>query len=132
MKSQILTELSSSQSKLRVVFATVALGMGVDIPCIRNVIHVGPPDTVREYFQETGRAGRDGKQSVAVLYYNNHDIATNRPGISDSIREYCKLQDTCLRMFLLGCLDIHDNVMKKPPHLCCSYCKMQFNIENTS
>ena len=54
MKNQILTELSSSQSKLRVVFLTVALGMGVDIPCITNVIHVGPPHTVREYFQETG------------------------------------------------------------------------------
>ena len=74
MKNQILTELSASQSKLRVVFATVALGMGVDIPCIRHVIHVGPPHTVRECFQETGRAGHDGKQSVAVLYYNNRDI----------------------------------------------------------
>ena len=132
MKNQILTELSASQSKLRVVFATVALGMGVDIPCIRHVIHVGPPHTVREYFQETGRAGRDGKQSVAVLYYNNRDIAISRAGISDSIREYCKLQDSCLRMFLLRCLDIHDNVMKTKPYLCCSYCKIQCNIKNTS
>ncbi|CAB4035489.1 Hypothetical predicted protein [Paramuricea clavata] len=124
MKNQILTELSSPLSKLRVVFATVALGMGIDIPCIRHVIHVGPPHTIREYFQETGRAGRDRKQSTAVLYYNKRDIAISRPGISDSIREYCKLEDSCLRMFLLGCLDVHD-VMKDNPHVCCSYCKMQ-------
>ncbi|CAB3992297.1 Hypothetical predicted protein [Paramuricea clavata] len=124
MKNQILTELSSPLSKLRVVFATVALGMGIDIPCIRHVIHVGPPHTIREYFQETGRAGRDRKQSTAVLYYNKRDIAMSRPGISDSICEYCKLEDSCLRMFLLGCLDVHD-VMKDNPHVCCSYCKMQ-------
>lgn len=61
MKDQILNELSSSTSKIRLVFATVAMGMGVDIKSIRQVIHVGPPHTIREYFQETGRAGRDGK-----------------------------------------------------------------------
>ena len=69
MKQQILKELSSSASKVRLIFATVAMGMGVDIKAIRQVIHVGPSRTVREYFQETGRAGRDGKQSFATLYY---------------------------------------------------------------
>ena len=48
------------QSKVRVIFATVAMGMGVDIPSIRHVIHVGPPRTIREYFQETGQAGMAG------------------------------------------------------------------------
>ena len=67
MKDSILKELSSPSSTVRVVFATVAMGMGVDIPSIRNVIHVGPPRTIREYIQETGRAGRDGKQSFALL-----------------------------------------------------------------
>ncbi|XP_067032975.1 putative ATP-dependent DNA helicase Q1 [Acropora muricata] len=71
MKDSILKELSSPSSTVRVVFATVAMGMGVDIPSIRNIIHVGPPRTIKEYIQETGRAGRDGKQSFAVLYYNN-------------------------------------------------------------
>ena len=101
MKEQILTELSSQTSTVRVIFATVAMGMGVDITSIRKIIHVGPPRTVREYFQETGRAGRDGKQSTALLYYNNRDIAKNREGISDQIRTYCKLEDSCLREFLL-------------------------------
>jgi superfamily II DNA helicase RecQ len=86
-------------SKLRVVFATVALGMGIDIPCIRHVIHIGPPHTIREYFQETGRAGLDRKQSTAVLYYNKRDIAMSRPGISVTIREYWKLEESCLNRF---------------------------------
>ena len=60
MKEQVLRELSADKSKVRVVFATVAMGMDVDIPSIRRVIHVGPPRSVREYLQETGRAGRDG------------------------------------------------------------------------
>ena len=74
MKDQVLKELSSSTSKVRVVFATVAMGIGVDILSIRHVIHVGLPRTIREYFQETGRAGRDGQVSTAVLYYKSRDI----------------------------------------------------------
>ncbi|XP_068692465.1 ATP-dependent DNA helicase Q1-like [Montipora foliosa] len=123
MKDQILKELSSSVSKVRVVFATVAMGMGVDIPSIRTVIHVGPPRTVREYFQETGRAGRDGKQAHALLYYNNRDIATNRTGMSDDVRSFCQLEDGCLRKFLLNCLDARVPDRKGPSRYCCSYCE---------
>ena len=60
MNEHILKELSTPALKIRVMFATVAMGMGVDIPAIRHVIHVGPPCTVREYFQETGRASAMG------------------------------------------------------------------------
>ena len=123
MKDQILKELSSAVSKVRVVFATVAMGMGVDIQAIQTVIHVEPPRTVREYFQETGRAGRDGKLAHAVLYYNNRDIAKNREGMSDNIRNFCRLEDGCLRKFLLGCLDAKVPDTKGPSHLCCSYCE---------
>ncbi|CAB4009118.1 Hypothetical predicted protein [Paramuricea clavata] len=51
--------------------------MGVDIPCIREIIYAGPPASIQQYFQETGRDGRDGLQSKAVLYYNNRDIGKN-------------------------------------------------------
>ena len=56
MKEQILRQLCSGTSTVRVIFATVAMGMGVEIPSIRNVIHIGPPCSVKAYFQETGRA----------------------------------------------------------------------------
>ena len=62
-----------------------------------------------QYFQETERAGRYGKQATAVLYYNNHDIALHQQGISDDVREYCKLIDESLRNFLLHCLNFHNN-----------------------
>ena len=93
MKGQILKELALPTSKVRVIFATIAMSMGADIPSIRHIIHVGPPHTIREYFQETGQAGRDGQSSTIVLYYNNHDIDKNREGIpiSDDIRTFCQL-----------------------------------------
>lgn len=123
MKDQILKELALPTSKVRVIFATVAMGMGVDIPSIRHVLHVGPPRTIREYFQETGRAGRDGKSATAVLYYNNVDIAKNKAGMSEDIRTYCKLEDKCLRKFLLKCLDARETDLNIVGHLCCCYCK---------
>ncbi|XP_068674590.1 bifunctional 3'-5' exonuclease/ATP-dependent helicase WRN-like [Montipora foliosa] len=66
MKETILKELCNPDSKCRVVFATMALGMGVNISSVKEVIHIGPPRSVREYFQEAGRAGRDNKQSHAI------------------------------------------------------------------
>lgn len=91
-KHLVLTELPSPCSKVRVIFATVAMGMGVDVASIRFVIHVGPPRSIREYMQETGRAGLDGKPSTVILHYNNKDIATNRTEISDDIRVYRRLE----------------------------------------
>ena len=51
-----------------IVVATIAFGMGVDCPDIHQIVHIGPPNDVESYIQETGRAGRDSMQSVAVLF----------------------------------------------------------------
>lgn len=83
----------------------MALGIGVNIPSVREVIHVSPPRSVREYFQEGGRAGRDNKQSNAILHYNNHDIAAKKPGMTEQMWLYCKSTGKCLRKQLLFYLD---------------------------
>ncbi len=75
------------QDEVRIMVATNAFGMGIDKPDVRIVIHMDCPSSVEAYFQEAGRAGRDGKKSFAVLLYNNNDIKKLRKRVDDSFPE---------------------------------------------
>ena len=66
VKIKIIAQFTKP-SPLQVVIATVAFGMGINCPDVRHVIHWGVPTDVEMYVQESGRAGRDGKLSCAVI-----------------------------------------------------------------
>ena len=72
------------ENKYRVMVATNAFGMGIDKPDVRVVIHVDCPDSIEAYFQEAGRAGRDGFKAYAVLLYNRHDERKLKKRITDT------------------------------------------------
>ena len=74
-------------NQVRVMVATNAFGMGIDKPDVRMVIHMGCPDSLEAYFQEAGRAGRDGQKSYAVLLYDDNDKMKLKRRIADNFPE---------------------------------------------
>ena len=71
-------------NKKRVIVATNAFGMGIDKPDVRVVAHIDSPDSIEAYFQEAGRAGRDGTKSFAVLLWNDGDPAKLKKRINSN------------------------------------------------
>ena len=80
-------QIAWQNDKTRVMVATNAFGMGIDKPDVRVVIRVDCPDSVEAYFQEAGRAGRDGQKAYAVLLYNDADHRKLEKRISDTFPE---------------------------------------------
>ncbi len=79
--------------KVRVMVATTAFGMGIDKPDVRLVIHTDCPSSPEAYFQEAGRAGRDGKKAYAVLLYNRNDEQKLRKRITDTFPDKQLIRD---------------------------------------
>lgn len=85
-------------NRVSTVVATNAFGMGIDHPNVRYVIHLQIPESVESYFQEAGRAGRDGEFSQAVLLYNEHDKIIVKKQYIDGLPDVSAIKEIYRRL----------------------------------
>ena len=120
VKEEIIQSFCGQQGSLRIVIATIAFGMGLDCPDMRQIIHWGPSLDIESFLQEVGRGGRDGYSYVccSTLYYADADFK-NCPGLIP----YCHNTDICRRKLLSQDFD-HPEQITKPcfPCHCCDVC----------
>ena len=119
IKDSIIKNFSTC-SPLRVVIATIAFGMGVDIHDIRNIIHFGSCEDIEMYVQAVGRAGRDGNNSTALLLTRKG----TKQHIGVPMKTYCENNSNCRREVLFKDFDEHRDTTKSNLRLCmcCDVC----------
>ncbi|XP_078324788.1 putative ATP-dependent DNA helicase RecS [Crassostrea virginica] len=115
--------MSPEKSPLKLVFTTIALGMGADLRHVVRVIHVGPPKNLEAYSQQVGRAGRSGEQCVAVIFFNNSDLG--RQGVSKSVKDYCKNDTECRKTVIDRYFGFTSGTDSLPNALCCDVCNTE-------
>ena len=122
-RSSLVKSLIPGTSVARVLFVTVAFGVGIDVSTVERVIHIGVPYTMEEFFQETGRAGRNGKQANSTLYFNSYDISQGKKALQPSMRQYCTTQ-SCRREVILRHFGVTlTREESDHHHNCCDKCK---------
>ncbi len=120
VKRAVCEALGNADGVVRQVFATQSLSVGIDCPNIRHVVHWEVPRTMEAYYQEVGRAGRDGAPAAATLLYHSGHL--NDKSCSACVQDFCSnASGECLRFKLMTYFTIDYDTTKSQGH-CCSVC----------
>lgn len=122
-KDAILKDLLSESGHFRVVVATNALGMGIDMKGVNSIYHYGVPRDLEDYLQEIGRAGRSGEPASASLFFK----AIQAVGSSLEMKEYVRNIDSCRRALLLK--HFGSTFTEVKGCLCCDICTQQCDCD---
>ncbi|EPY53029.1 hypothetical protein SPOG_05487 [Schizosaccharomyces cryophilus OY26] len=101
---QYVYRLGKQRQSYYSMVATKAFGLGIDYPEMRLVIHYGSPSTSMDFAQETGRAGRDDKFSIAAMFYRKHEVTTSAY-IDVRMKNFVEDKSMCVRSFLASEMD---------------------------
>lgn len=127
MREEILKEFCKPDTYLRLIVATTAFGLGVDCPDITRVINWGAPSTMEELIQESGRAGRNGGQSEAILYVRKAGKHTSK-----EMKQYIGNSSVCRRVLLYKNFLFNREKQGRivQPCKCCDLCIPLCNCDN--
>ena len=119
-EARIVDRVTNNDPKLRLIITTIALGMGIDMAGVERVYHWGCPDNILRYWQEVGRAGRDGRPAKAKLFATPLSVVKTQDSMKKLI-ETAKA-GSCVRKAILEALTLTTNKTCEKPVLCCCNC----------
>lgn len=123
---EIIIKRFTEDSSLRIVVSTIAFGMGLDCPDVRQIIHYGIPESKEVYIQEVGRAGRDGQPAMASLLV----LPKRQMIINSCMLDYAANNFKCRRDELFDDSDSYVHEDLGPKCLCCDICKRSCQCNN--
>uniref|UniRef100_A0A7M5VDP9 DNA 3'-5' helicase n=2 Tax=Clytia hemisphaerica TaxID=252671 RepID=A0A7M5VDP9_9CNID len=126
IKERIIKAFQDPDGMVRILIATIAFGMGIDCKNLHRIIHFGVPSDLDSYFQESGRAGRDGAQCSALLLLYPRCITRY---VKKDIRDYVTNTQRCRREIFLEVYDSKPSTIQ-PKHTCCDFCHQKCECGN--
>ena len=127
VKPLIVDEFTRENSSLQVLIATIAFGMGLNCCNVQKVIHWGPPNDTESYIQETGRGGRNGLYTEAIIHYKTANLGFH---VTESMSKYCTNTTKCRREALFEDFNDSEISYQLTKCVCCDLCELQCTCKN--